>query len=138
LQKYTIVTNNPDVVAKYPDISSYREGDVSHIFVSVRDEIHKGALLVSHPLSGSIKPNESPYKSVVVDLDYGKASNFASSVSYGAPGSSCKIDFKSLSIIEDAIAVLKKFPVKNRNYSESVLEDFRVIDLDLVKSAIKE
>jgi len=110
----TIITNNPDVAARYPMVSRYIACSVNDIFETVRDAVHKGARIISHPLSGSIKPNESPYKSVVISTEDGP------------------LDFKSLQIIEDAIAVLKKLPSKIREYDESALEDFRIIDLDII------
>ena len=110
-------SNNPDVAREFPSSCKYLETDVMGIFNAVRDAVHTGARLISHPLSGSVKPNESPYKSVVVDV-------------VKEP-----LDFKSLQIIEDAITTLKKLPLKNREYSGQVLEDFRVIDLDLIMSA---
>ena len=112
--QYVIITNNPAVASKYPNESCYIEDSVHKIFCAVRDAVHKGAELISHPLSGSVKPNESPYKSVAINT---------------ATGS---LDFKSLGIIEDAIATLARLPNKMRNYDESTLEDFRIIDLDLM------
>ena len=118
---HLIYTNNPAVVDKYPENSCYIPGGVMDVFTAVRDDIHKGAQIVSHPLSGSIKPNESPYKSVVITAATGP------------------LDFKALHIIEDAIAVLKRLPGKQHDYDESILDDFRIIDLDLISSAnIKE
>ena len=32
-----------------------------------RDLIHKGYKLLTHPLSGSIKPNDTPYKSIALE-----------------------------------------------------------------------
>ena len=119
MNDFTIITNNPDAAALYPDASRYLDAGVLHIFTALRDAIHKGARLLSHPLSGSIKPNDSPYKSVVLLECYGQA-----------------LDCKSLHIIEDALAVLKKLPEKQHNYSEAILEDYRVIDLDLLNSAL--
>ena len=113
-----ICTNNPDVAAKYPEISRYIEGSVMDVFMAVRDAVHMGAQVVSHPLSGSIKPWESPYKSVVISTSIDP------------------LDFRSLQIVEDAIAVLKRLPGKQQNYNESVLNDFRIIDLDLIDSAL--
>jgi len=113
-----ILTNNPDVVEKYPLISTYIDGSVMQIFESVRDAVHKGAELISHPLSGSIKPNDTPYKSVVISSAVGP------------------LDFKSLQIIEDAISVLRRLPDKCRNFDVSILADFRIIDLDHIKSAL--
>ena len=119
MQKLKIFTNNPDVAYMYPEVTCYQDGDVNSVFIAVRDATHLCATLISHPLSGSIKPNENPYKSVVL---FDNAANI--------------LDFKSISIIEDAIAVLKKMPVKQHDFSEAVLEDFRVIDLELVDSAM--
>lgn len=112
-----IITNNPDVAAAYPEISRYYKGGVLVVFIALRDMIHQGARLISHPLSGSVKPNESPYKSVAI-----------------AGGSS--LDFKSLRMIEDAFAVLKKLPSKDHSYNKETLADFRLIDLELIKGAI--
>jgi len=112
-----IFTNNPYVIKHHDEISRFLDTDVNGVFVSVRDVVHQGARLITHPLSGSIKPNESPYKSIMVDL---------------AKGS---LDFKSLQIVEDAIKTLEKLPKNNRNFTEKILDDFKVIDLDLINSA---
>jgi len=114
-----IVTNNLLVAARYPEISRYIECSVLEIFKTIRDEIHKGAQIVTHPLSGSIKPNESPYKSVVI-----------------SPAAGNPLDYKSLQIIEDAMITLSKLQKKQHNYNESVLDDFRIIDLDHIKESI--
>lgn len=112
-----IITNNPMAKEKYPAAALLDVG-VGGVFRAARDQIHVGAALIGHPLAGSIKPNESPYKSLVLSSRTGA------------------LDFKSLSLIEDARAVLEKLPAKNRRYSPKVLEDFQVIDLDLLDSAI--
>jgi len=116
---HVIITNNPDISAKYPHISRYQDSTVSEIFETVRDAVHKGAQVISHPLSGSIKPNDTPYKSVVITDTTGP------------------LDFKSLQIIEDAIGVLRRLPAKQRSYDEFMLQDFRIIDLDHINSAFK-
>ncbi|MCL2215839.1 MAG: GrdX family protein [Defluviitaleaceae bacterium] len=115
-----IFSNNPVVSDKYPKLTRLADSDVHGVFAAVRDAVHKGARLVSHPLSGSVKPNESPYKSVAVDIVTGEWA----------------LDFKSLQIIEDAITTLAKLPRKHREYTAQMLEDFRVIDLDLIESAL--
>ena len=109
-----VITNNPDVAAKYD--SCLIKGSVIDVFIAVRNAVHKGAQIISHPLSGSIKPNESPYKSIVITAATGK------------------LDIKSLEAIEDAISVFNRLPEKKREYDESVLVDFRIIDLDLINS----
>ena len=115
---FTIYTNNPAVLQKYPQLATEISGGVGDVFTAVRNAVHRGAVLISHPLSGSIKPNESPYKSVMASTAIGP------------------LHTDSLSLIEGAAAVLKKMPPKHRSYPETVLEDFAVIDLDLMNSAL--
>jgi len=94
----------------------YQDVSYSQILCIVRDYIHKGHVLLTHPLSGSVKPNETPFKSIIVSE---KAN---------------KLDFGSLSIIEDSIACCEKFE-KHRKIPESALQDFMEIDYSLIKSA---
>ncbi|KRK65362.1 GrdX protein [Companilactobacillus tucceti DSM 20183] len=107
------------VEEKYPEITEFEEDStVGDIFNHSRDAIHLGANLINHPLAGSIKPNQSPYKSLVLSDRKGD------------------LDMFSLTLIEGANQVLKKLGPRRRGYAESVLEDFQVIDLDLLDSAI--
>ena len=115
-----IISNNPMAAEKYPEISILYNTSVEGIFIHCRNVIHKGASLINHPLSGSVKPNVSPYKSLVVSSE------------------KSVVDFDSLSLIENAIETLKKLGVRNiSNYNESTTCDFQVIDLDLLNSAMK-
>ena len=118
MANFYVLTNNPMAQEKYSSIVRYHKGTVAEVFTVVRDAVHKGAVLISHPLAGSLKPNENPYKTVVLSTREGS------------------LDNDSLALIEGAIAVLRKMPPKNRQYSDQVLEDFMVIDLDLLNSAI--
>jgi hypothetical protein len=54
--------------------------------------IHKGAKLITHPLMGSIKPNETPFRSIIV-----------------SEGEGTSLDIESLVIIESSIASAEKF-----------------------------
>ena len=113
-----IITNNPLVSEKYKNIAVSHDCSVEAIFKLTRDEIHLGAVLINHPLSGSVKPNESPYKSLVVST---KREN---------------LDADSLKWIESALEVLYKLQKLDRKLPDSVLADFQLIDLDLLDSAI--
>ena len=82
--------------------------------------MHTGYKVLTHPLSGSVKPNETPYKSVIIEE--GKT-----------------LDEDSVKIIELSIATLDKFQNMERtpNWTERVLDDFRVVDLDLMVCTIE-
>ena len=73
---------------------------------------------MSHPLDGSVKPMETPYKSVLIDKAVGE------------------LDFDSLSLIENAIATCKKFQVQEREFLPEVQADFQMIDRSLMESAL--
>jgi hypothetical protein len=113
-----IITNNPLVSEKYTDVAVSYDCSVEGIFKLTRDEIHLGAVLINHPLSGSVKPNESPYKSLVVSTKRGS------------------LDADSLKWIESALETLYKLHKLDRALSDSILADFQIIDLDLLDSAI--
>lgn len=97
----------------------YQDITYIEILEKARDLIHKGYKLLIHPLYGSVKPNETLYRSVVLE----EAEEF---------------DIQSLLLIEEAIVTAEKFK-KNKmtpNWTESVKDDFRVIDFDLIKKTI--
>lgn len=99
---------------------SFIDGQYIDVLKSARDLVHKGSKLVTHPLMGSIKPNETPYRSIV--LEQGTV-----------------LDIESLTIIESSIAATEKFQRDNKVpcWNESVLEDFRFVDMRLFESALE-
>jgi len=122
--KFVVITNNKLVLDEYGDkypVEYHEDKDLLGILEIARDKIHMGHELFTHPLTGSIKPNETPFKSIAVSLEKGK------------------MNFESVEIIESAITVTKKFlnDAKVRNWNEKVLEDFRLIDFNLIKSGIE-
>lgn len=112
-----LVTNNPDFVG---DSLGYElrliDGiEYMDVLTAVRDLVHRGHKLRTHPLSGSVKPFETPYKSIVVS---------------GSAGD--RIDEESLILIGDAIQMAEKFR-RERHFTENLLADFRLIDRDLIE-----
>ena len=115
-----IITNNPLVLKKLDDSHAVAYEDIPYedVLKKVRDRIHEGHQLLSHPLSGSVKPNETPYKSVMISKGKGE------------------IDERSLEIIENAIQACRKFVFKSDKYKPEVYDDFQLIDWTLLESGI--
>lgn len=117
---FFILTNNPYVekqfVSKYA--TEYLEVPLAQILEAGRAYIHKGHKLLSHPLSGSVKPYETPYKSVMLSKTRGS------------------LDLESLHIIEESLENVRKFKGMKREYSESVYRDFQMIDFTLIDGAV--
>ena len=128
--KYIIITNNKLVNEKYKDLSVHKnlaevrffeEKSFIEILEYVRNSVHSGHKLLTHPLTGSVKPYETPYKSVIISLD------------------KSDMDFSSLEIIENSIEVTKKFlnDYKPRNLLEKHHMDFMTIDRHLIDSGVE-
>ena len=117
---YIIVTNNPLVLEKHGDTHNviYKEVSYEDVLREVRDRIHEGHSMLTHPLSGSVKPNETPYKSIMISAERRA------------------IDGESVALIENAIYACGKFEFKSDRYRPEVYEDFRLIDCTLIESGM--
>ncbi|MBU5294518.1 GrdX protein [Anaerosalibacter bizertensis] len=116
-----IVTNNPLVKNRLKEkvFLEYYDVDYLKLLEIVRDKVHLGYKLLTHPLSGSVKPNETPYKTVIVSEN-------------------SNLDTESLMIIENSIATTKKMLDINNTppWNKEILEDFQVIDLSLIEGVL--
>ena len=101
-QEVLIVTNNPLVKEKIEGNYNieFVDGDIIDVMEKLRDMIHTGSVLLTHPLSGSIKPGQTPYKSVMIHIVRGN------------------VDADSLLMIEDAIDNCKKFVKRADEFRE--------------------
>jgi hypothetical protein len=123
IERILVITNNPmskDGFSSKFEVS-FIDGSVMDVLRAVRDLVHVGHKVLTHPLMSSIKPNETPYRTILVTLRKEAA-----------------IDFYSLEIIENSISTTEKFirDFNIPNWNESVLKDFQLIDYDLVYHAV--
>lgn len=120
LGNYIVITNNPLVLEKLGNKHNviYKEISYEEILKDVRDRIHDGHRLLTHPLSGSVKPNETPYKSILITQRKEKTDEW------------------SIGMIENAIWACKKFEFKSDRYSPEVYKDFQLIDWTLLESGL--
>ena len=100
---------------KKNEIVEYYNVDFISILTIVRDRIHLGHKLLTHPLSSSIKPNVSPYKTIHISYVKGD------------------LDVDSLSLIEESIATYQKLSkgYTKKKWSDEVLLDFQLIDYSI-------
>ena len=118
--EFLIVTNNPVVNERLSNKFEVKfiAGEYQEVLNVGRNLVHAGHELLTHPMAGSIKPNETPYKSIL--LTKRRQS----------------LDFQSLQIIEESIQVCEKFSNYIREYPQEVLTDFQQIDSSLIENAI--
>ena len=115
-----IITNNPLVVrclSGHYEIEfvecTYRE-----LLVKARDLVFLGYGLFTHPMAGSVKPNETPYKSLVLSKQPGTFSE------------------AHAELMSSAVATFDKFTPRNRELTDKILGDFQMIDYTLLCSAL--
>lgn len=120
MSKYMVITNNSLVRSRLDDTHEviYLELSYEELLKVVRDRIYEGHRLLTHPLSGSVKPKETPYKSVLISERKEK------------------VDGESVRLIENAILVCQKFQDKSKYYKEEVYKDFQLVDWTLLESGL--
>ena len=120
MSKYMVITNNPLVRFRLDDTHEviYLELSYEELLKVVRDRIYEGHRLLTHPLSGSVKPKETPYKSVLISERKEK------------------VDGESVRLIENAILICQKFQDKSKYYKEEVYKDFQLVDWTLLESGL--
>jgi hypothetical protein len=94
-------------------------GNYYDVLIEVRDLVHQGYELITHPLMGSVKPNETPYRSII--LKQGP-----------------KTDLQSVEITEISIQTYEKFEKMkpSPNWNQRIFEDFQFVDLKLFESSL--
>lgn len=113
-----IITNNPKF--KNFNYTDFYDTDYMGILVMARDLIHNNYSLLTHPLYGSVKPNETVYRTIVLTKKD-------------------TLDYSSLQLIEDAIVTCDTFQKKSykRHWPDEILEDFQVVDYDLITQSLQ-
>jgi len=118
-----VLTNNPMV---HGHLSSqavcavdYRDVSLHELMCIVRDFVHLGHRLLTHPLSGSVKPNETLYKSIGI-TDQPEAG----------------LCLSSLNIIEHSIQTVERFANIKKPIDSNAKADLQLVDFTLILSAL--
>ena len=122
LELTTLVTNNDRVYEKYKDLTNViLLGTYEEVLYKVRDFVYDRHLLLTHPQASSLKPNQTPYRSVAV-------------YPLGEGGDNDKY-MNDIMLIEKCIETYHQWqdiaPTPT-NYEERVANDFKTIDLSVV------
>ena len=122
MEKVTLVTNNDRVYRKYKDdmevilLDSYRD-----VLIKVRDLVYDRHILLTHPQASSLKPNQTPFRSVMV-YPKGEEDNT-----------------KDIMLIEKCIETYEQWqeiaPTPD-HYQKNVEEGFKTIDLSVIENIV--
>lgn len=116
-----LYSNNPKVAETLMGFEHVQCNSYEDVLLQVRNAVHNGQNLLTHPLAGSVKPGESPYRSVAVTKEGGE------------------LDMRSLEIIESAIDRLRVLTGhrEERVYPQKTLDDFQLIDYNLLLTGLE-
>lgn len=116
-----LISNNPAVTRRLDSFKQNTCDRYVDVLFQARNAIHSGARLLTHPLAGSVKPGESPYRSIAVSDETGE------------------LDMRSLEVIEGAIDRCRTLTEHRepRVYPESTLDDFQLIDYNLLLTGLE-
>lgn len=117
---FTLVTNNPLVEKlNYPCIKV--EGEIDQVLCRVLDLVLEGHRLLSHPLSGSVKPSINPYKTVMISTQPEK------------------LDYRDVEIVQTCLEKVRDMRKRPSIFSwgPNIDLDLKFLDCELVKSGIQ-
>ncbi|MDO5088408.1 MAG: GrdX family protein [Leptotrichiaceae bacterium] len=123
LEKALLITNNDKVYEKYKNVlqcilvEKYEE-----VLVKVRDFVYDRHILLTHPQASSLKPNQTPYRSVMVYPKGEKEDNT-----------------KDILLIEKCMETFRQWQdiaCTPEDYRKKVAEDFKTIDLSVIDNII--
>lgn len=122
IEKAVLITNNDRVYDKYKDITNVILLDTyEQVLVKARDMVYDRHTLLTHPQASSLKPNQTPYRSVVV---YPKGD---------------EDNTKDILLIEKCLETFRQWqeiaPTPAR-YEDKVADDFKTIDLSVIDNII--
>lgn len=132
LNELTLYTNNPMVRDKFQDKLDvcYSDSSFFGLLSEVKRGISSGKTLLSHPLSGSVKPGETPFKSLLLSRE-----------------TSDMPELLSINLIDEALEKTKVFFIDNNidleakpsdtPLPQSVINDLELIDYTLIYSALQ-
>ncbi|MCE5202257.1 MAG: GrdX family protein [Synergistaceae bacterium] len=122
---YSCISNNPGLTGCVSHLELV-DGSVLAVLTVSRDKIHSGWRLASNPFYGNFKPNQQPYRTLVLYRD-----RCADKVS---------VEFGSLKLIEDAMAAYSNSAVLRLpgEFSERIDGDFRYIDFTLMEETFRQ
>ena len=122
IEKAVLITNNPRVYEKYRDnLRVLSEDSYEQVLIRTRDMVYDRHVLLTHPQASSLKPNQTPYRSVIVYPQ----------------GTDDNTD--AILLIEKCLETYRRWqeiaPTPEK-YDDKVAYDFQTIDLSVIDNII--
>ena len=118
-----IISNNPRM-KDYPSCT-YVEGTVLDVLTAIRDKVHQGYKILSHPLSGNLPPSRRLFLTVVVSKPLlQKEDRF--------------LDLDSVKLIESVLELYKDSKASPALQNMKAIEDMQYLDEELIRPVLRQ
>jgi len=124
-----LLTNNP-CFQKSVDSSrlQFFYGTSLEVLIAARDAIHLGSDLLTHPLCGNLRPNQQPFRSILLQNSEQKERSF-NSTTY----------LESISTIEEAVLLYRSYGSRlldPESLPAAIREDHAFVDYELMRESL--
>ncbi|MCR4817347.1 MAG: GrdX family protein [Fretibacterium sp.] len=123
MMKTILITNNEELCCCVQR-GRFIDGSSLDVLIAVRDLVHRGGVLLTHPLCGNLRPYQQPFRSILIEEHPGGL-----------------VDLDSLSLIEEAVSVYNAcrdrliFP---DSLQEETRADYAYIDGELMRESLEQ
>lgn len=121
---YRCLTNNPLLLQQEIGGVEFHPVSIPQLFSLVDAELSRGYHLLSHPLTGSIRPDITPYKSILL------------SASPGGPDPEGREILRRAMRYTDALFQMRDRPL-SASWDETARRDFGYVDCSLIQVALE-
>lgn len=122
IEKAVLITNNPRVYEKYKDtLKVLFEESYEQVLIKTRDMVYDRHILLTHPQASSLKPNQTPYRSVIV---------------YPQETGDNTDDILLIEKCLETYSRWQEIAPTPRHYDDRVVYDFQTIDLSVIDNII--
>ena len=113
-----LITNNAGLHSSAVS-SEYVDGSSLDVLIRVRGLVHSGSVILTHPLCGNLRPNQQPFRSVIIDAESGA------------------VDLDSLSVIESAVNIYQSAKlITPDELDDKTRADYAYIDSELMRESL--
>ncbi|NLL36446.1 MAG: GrdX protein, partial [Fretibacterium sp.] len=123
MENDVVLYTNNEALASCVKNGRFVRGSSFDVLVAVRDSIHLGSRLLTHPLCGNLRPYQQPFRSILLRELPGEPT-----------------DLESLSMIENAVVIYKSCEerlILPENLDEYKFADYAFIDGELMKESLE-
>ena len=118
-----LVSNNTSFSGLVSEMEAV-DGSSYDVLTRVRDYVHRGAIILTHPLCGNMRPTQQPFRSVIMQI-------------FPEPH---PVDEPSLTLIENALGIYRSCLERLARADalpDPIASDYAFVDFELMRASLE-